>query len=208
MPLGGNAFLTDPPPDASESIDPTGLGNWTSADTVISVYFSVPSAGLLDISVTAGLSGASSSTICVQARDSVFEVTLTAGPSQEYHAGTIEIEAPGSVRVNLRGIVKDGGFFGDVSALVLRGSAVEGGDGVLCANDPDNFYWSRRGPSVHLRFNAPEDTCAVYSELTVPQGFDPVGSYFMANGFDQGYFGVQVGAAGCAAGYPTCKRSV
>ncbi|MCU0779567.1 MAG: DUF3472 domain-containing protein [Akkermansiaceae bacterium] len=31
-----------------------------------------------------------------------------------------------------------------------------------------------------------------YSELTVPVGQDPVGSYFMANGFAEGYFGIQV----------------
>jgi hypothetical protein len=31
-----------------------------------------------------------------------------------------------------------------------------------------------------------------YNEVTVPQGEDKVGSYFMANGFGEGYFGIQV----------------
>jgi hypothetical protein len=31
-----------------------------------------------------------------------------------------------------------------------------------------------------------------YSELTVPEGSDVIGSYFMANGFSEGYFGIQV----------------
>jgi hypothetical protein len=31
-----------------------------------------------------------------------------------------------------------------------------------------------------------------YSEITDPQGQDPIGSYFMANGFGEGYFGIQV----------------
>ena len=31
-----------------------------------------------------------------------------------------------------------------------------------------------------------------YSELTVPEGNDVIGSYFMANGFSEGYFGIQV----------------
>jgi hypothetical protein len=191
VPLGGNAFVVDAPPDATEAIELSGLVNWTSADAVISTYFLVPSAGLLDISITAGLSGSETSAIRVLARDCAFDVELAAGPSKVYHAGAIDIDEPGYVRVDLCGVSKVGDFFGDVSALVLRGSAVEGGDGVLFANDTDNFYWSRRGPSVHLRFAAPEDTSEVYSEVTVPAGSDPVGSYFMANGFDQGYFGMQ-----------------
>jgi hypothetical protein len=56
------------------------------------------------------------------------------------------------------------------------------------------FYWGRRGPSVHLRYEVPKDQqCEyAYSEITVPKGYDPIGSYFMANGFSQGYFGIQV----------------
>jgi hypothetical protein len=34
-----------------------------------------------------------------------------------------------------------------------------------------------------------------YSEVTVPPGMDPAGSYFMANGFGEGYFGIQVNSA-------------
>ena len=35
----------------------------------------------------------------------------------------------------------------------------------------------------------------MYSEITVPTGNDVIGSYFMANGFDDGYFGMQVNSA-------------
>jgi hypothetical protein len=31
-----------------------------------------------------------------------------------------------------------------------------------------------------------------YNEMTIPKGKDPIGSYFMANGFKEGYFGIQV----------------
>jgi hypothetical protein len=31
-----------------------------------------------------------------------------------------------------------------------------------------------------------------YSELKVPEASDVIGSYFMANGFSEGYFGIQV----------------
>src|SRR5690606_21222867 len=62
-------------------------------------------------------------------------------------------------------------------------------------NDQGNmFYWGRRGPSVHLQYQFPRSTplTYAYSEITVPKGQDAIGSYFMANGFGEGYFGMQV----------------
>ncbi|WP_233164333.1 DUF3472 domain-containing protein [Snuella sedimenti] len=59
----------------------------------------------------------------------------------------------------------------------------------------DDAYWGRRGPSVHLNYPIPEsasDIAWLHSEITVPEGNDFIGSYFMANGFKEGYFGMQV----------------
>lgn len=49
-------------------------------------------------------------------------------------------------------------------------------------------------PSVHLNYETPKDVSLqyAYSEITVPVGMDIEGSYFMANGFVEGYFGFQV----------------
>lgn len=57
-----------------------------------------------------------------------------------------------------------------------------------------SFHFGRRGPSVHMNYVLPEDINAewLYNEVTVPEGYDQVGSYFMANGFAEGYFGIQV----------------
>ncbi|MEL7335183.1 MAG: DUF3472 domain-containing protein, partial [Planctomycetota bacterium] len=62
------------------------------------------------------------------------------------------------------------------------------------SNKGGMHYWGRRGPSVHLRYRVPKNVEVeyAYSEITVPKGADPVGSYFMANGFAEGYFGMQV----------------
>jgi hypothetical protein len=59
----------------------------------------------------------------------------------------------------------------------------------------EDFYWGRRGPSVHLNYRIPKEAKKIkyyYSEIQVPKGNDVMGSYFMANGFGQGYFGMQV----------------
>src|SRR5690606_16285439 len=56
------------------------------------------------------------------------------------------------------------------------------------------FHWGRRGPSVHMNYRLPDNIDAewFYNEVTVPEGEDVEGSYFMANGFGEGYFGIQV----------------
>ena len=57
-----------------------------------------------------------------------------------------------------------------------------------------SFYWGRRGPSVHMSYTLPQDQTAewFFNEVTVPAGDDIVGSYYMSNGFGEGYFGIQV----------------
>ncbi|MBL7472212.1 DUF3472 domain-containing protein [Robertkochia sediminum] len=59
---------------------------------------------------------------------------------------------------------------------------------------PSNFYFGRRDPSVHLPYDVPseQDVQWFYNEVTVPEGEDQLGSFFMANGHAQGYFGMQV----------------
>ncbi len=61
-------------------------------------------------------------------------------------------------------------------------------------NDGNMFYWGRRGPSVHLGYETPKNVPLQYAhtEIVVPKGDDTIGSYFMANGFAEGYFGIQV----------------
>ena len=48
-----------------------------------------------------------------------------------------------------------------------------------------------------MNYQAPENVNVewYYNELTVPVGEDKIGSYFMANGFGEGYFGIQVNSA-------------
>lgn len=50
-------------------------------------------------------------------------------------------------------------------------------------------------PSVHLSFSSTQTTTKVYDwiyeEILVPEGFDPVASYYMSLGFFAGYMGIQ-----------------
>ena len=184
--LPGNAFVTTAGPSATETITTNGLANWTSASTVSSVWFRMAQAGSATIGLDASLAGGKSSTVRVTVNGTPFEVKLSKGAQKTYAVGTLSLPA-GYIRVDLQGVAKDGAYFGDVSGIkVTTASALD------YANDPANYYWSRLGPSVHLGYTVPANTEYFYSEVTVPAGQDAIGSYYMANGFNGGYFGIQV----------------
>ena len=185
--LAGNAFITSADASAQEIINDNGLANWTSPNTVTSAYFRVGAAGPVTVALDARLAGSTSSVVRVTVNGQPFDVALAGPASKTYAVGTVNVAAPGSVKVDLRGVSKAGGYFGDVSALKVTSNAT-----LNYANDPANYYWSRRGPSVHMGYTVPANTEYFYNEMTIPQGQDAIGSYFMANGFGQGYMGIQV----------------
>jgi hypothetical protein len=192
VPLGGNGFITYDT-GGGELIDSTGLHNWTSSSTVTSTYFRIGITGKLTVALKAIVAPSGSSTIKVTVNGTVFTKTITGNTYRTTTIGTINITAPGYIKVDIQGVSKTGSYYGDVSDLIISGTAVA--SGVQYANDPTNFYWSRRGPSLHLSFTAPANSEWLYSEVTVPVGQDPIGSYFEANGFSEGYFGMQVNSS-------------
>lgn len=185
--LAGNGFVTSAGPGATEVINSNGLANWTSAGTVTSVWFRMAAAGSATLALDASLAGSKSSKIRVTANGTPFDINLTKGNTKTYAVGTINVPAAGYVRVDLQGISKSGSYFGDVSALRVDTAAP-----MNYANDAANYYWSRRGPSVHMGYTVPANTEYFYNEVMVPVGEDKIGSYFMSNGFNGGYFGIQV----------------
>lgn len=192
VPLGGNAYVTRAAPANDEVVTDTGLHNWDSSRAVISTYVYVPQPGRLRVALAGALNGAGHSTVKVSVGRQSHLARLSSTAPSPFPAGDFLVDRPGYVRIDLQGVATDGGYYGDIEALQVDGPAAAG---LVYANDPANFYWSRRGPSVHLGFDVPDDTEYFYSEVTVPRGQDPVGSYYMADGFNVGYFGMQVNSA-------------
>ncbi|KAJ7337721.1 hypothetical protein DFH08DRAFT_813042 [Mycena albidolilacea] len=173
--LAGNAFITKAPAGAGEVINNNGLANWSNTNTIHSAYFRMVSAGEVTVGVNAYLAGSSHSSVRVTINGTAFTVQLAGTTPKTYPVGTVN------------GVTKDSGYFDDVSGLsVTTTTALE------YTNDPANYYWSRRGPSVHMGYTMPANSEYFYNEMTVPTGQDVVGSYFMVAGFSAGYSGIQV----------------
>ena len=183
--LAGNAFITSG--DAGAVINERGLAGWSNPDAVASTYFRVAEAGSVQVALDASLADGGNSTIRVKINGTPFDVKLAGKERKTYAVGTVNVPAAGYVKVDMQGLTRVKGTFGDVAALKVTSNAA-----LTYANDPANYYWSRRGPSVHMGYTVPANTEYFYNEMTIPQGQDAIGSYFMANGFGQGYMGIQV----------------
>lgn len=194
VPIAGNSFFTVKPSGTSEVITSTNLGNWTNSNTVISTYFRVSNTGTLNIGLKASVPSGTS-IVKVTVGNTSKNVTLTGSTSKNYTVGDFTISSPGYVKVDLQGVSKTGGYFADVTGVTFSGSASAGTN--IYSNDPAYYYWARRGPSCHLNYTIPttSNVSYYYNEVTVPVGEDKIGSYFMANGFSAGYFGMQVNSA-------------
>jgi hypothetical protein len=89
----------------------------------------------------------------------------------------------------VQGISKSDSTFADIKSFVYQ----QPEDSPLLKYLKDDFYFGRRGPSTHLVFETPMDDIEwMYSEIEIDTDQDVKGSYFMANGFGEGYFGIQV----------------
>jgi len=196
IPLGGNAFVTKRGSlNSPEVITDFGLGNWMDSESICSIFFKLEKAEKFHVSLRVKvLPKRNSSKIRVSIPDrEAYEVVIEGPESYIQRLGTMSSDSCGYVQINLQGISKTGFFFGDVSELILSG--VTGT--VTFISDPELFYFGRRGPSVHFSFHPETPECLeyFYNEVKVPLDQDVIGAYFMANGFDGGYFGMQVNSA-------------
>lgn len=189
--MAGNVYQTSRAENGKDGVGRRGW-RWQEPETVWSVFFRVDRPAVLDLALRLSVPDGDS-VICATVAGRKFDVTVTDSEPADVHVGRMEVAAAGYVRVDVQGVRRSGSEFGRISDLVVA-SATAGLDPVFVkTNDENMFYWGRRGPSVHLGYDMPKgvDIEYAYSEITVPDGGDPVGSYYMANGFGEGYFGIQ-----------------
>lgn len=191
VPIGGNSWIEN---GKTEKITEAGLTQWTSPKLVLQSYIKFAKTGKVNISLKAS-SPTGKSKIRVSFLGKSKEIEIT-GPEKEYDLGPWDVTKTGYLQFTVQGISKSGTEFGQLSEWILSGDTAN--ETAFVKNNQGNFfYWGRRGPSVHLNYPLPADENIewFYNEVTVPKKEDVTGSYFMANGFGEGYFGMQVNSA-------------
>ena len=100
--------------------------------------------------------------------------------------GKVLIADTGFVQITLSVPKNTARMQASIAGILLGGTAVE--------QMHYNHKSRRNAASVHLKYPVADSvkTVSFYNEITVPVGFDPVHTYYMACGFARGYFGIQV----------------
>ncbi len=197
IPVGGNSWITrSSQGSATAAITKEGVKNWTAQADTLTTYVRLAKPGTLVLSAMLRVpTGTSRLRILVasQAKD----VTISGATPADQPLGQWSIAQAGYVAIRIVGVSKTGSTYAEITDIGIRGESVDDSAAFVRSDEGNFFYWGRRGPSVHLRYPIPEGVEAewFYNEITVPRGSDVIGSYYMANGFGEGYFGMQVNSA-------------
>ena len=203
IPVQGNSWVWDPQgagrqggrnPQENIQFSLKGNARWNSPSTMVATWFKTDSGGELKVSLRArSISG--SSVMKIRYDDQEQEVTIPEGMAfTDLPVVSFRVKGPGYHRFELQGVTREGPVSAEVAGVLIGGEAASGKVWYV----KDEFYWGQRGPSVHLSYKVPAEAGDVrwfYNEVTIPDGEDVMGSYFMANGFAEGYFGIQVNSA-------------
>ena len=192
LPIAGNAFSSFHL-DGSKTITNDGIENWTNPQEYFTVYFKVSKPGSLKILINEPFSIVGKSVLEFGINNELKRIKFNETQKSPITIGKWKIKDTGYVALKIKGISKTKNNFPSISKLAISGSAIQGKTAFVPNNEGNFFHWGRRGPSVHLSYQVPEKVNAewYYNEVTVPVGQDIIGSYYMANGFGEGYFGMQ-----------------
>ena len=180
--LAGNAYVTQRADGIR--ISDRGADNWSSPQTTVSAYFHVDKPQ----TITLSLQGEGHATMRMICNGKKQNVKFDSDEPANVGNLKVKIQKPGYVRVDIKGVKRDGEKFANITNLMV---AYEDGK-ITCVHDFSN-YWGRRGPSVHMGYTLPKgsDYEWFYNEVTVPQDGEVMHSYYMVAGFGEGYFGMQ-----------------
>jgi hypothetical protein len=179
------AYL-DPDPEGASVSPGSGLTDWKNPALKVLWFGEIKHPGRLECALTLRLpAGAETKfrlTVAGQSREAAVKgsgenlVRVSFEP--------FELTTPGYQRFALESLNKPGEPIGDLEALILAGPATQ--------DAHFNLKPRRNAASVHLVYPVPEQARieAFYCELTALE--DPLWSYYMACGWNRGYFGMQI----------------
>lgn len=190
IPLAGNSFVTVKG-TGKDSVSRTGWTPWCNPETVFSIYIKLKKTGELGVILNFKPAEIPCILKCrIEGNENTSSVS--AGDiSADF--GKFNVSEAGYLKIDICGI--SGGKFPKAESVSVSGTALDEVCGYVKPDDKSNFYWTRRGPSVHCAYdisNISEDVEWFYNEVTVNPGEDPIGTYAMGIGFSGGYFGIQV----------------
>lgn len=203
VPFAGNTFITST--NGHEFIDNYSgefTGDWTDPTIKATTYFYVGAAGELNLAMSASNSyGYGKIKVTVNGISHIVTVKKGSNPAI-YSIDKIQIDKPQYIKVDMQGIEKDNGAksFANISNFRIGGTAASTNNNHFVTSSAydssTGYYFVRRGASTHWFYTMPTtaDIEYFYNEVQVDKAVNT--SYYMMNGFEQGYMGIQQVADG------------
>ena len=177
------AYFSPDPHGARSGRD--GVSGWNDPALKVLWFGEFKTTGTLDCAVSLRLPADARSRLRLTVAGQSCDADVQGGAGEvTAKFGTFVIPVPGYQRFSLESLNAAGRPFGDPAALLLAGPALK--------DAHFNLKPRRNSASVHLSYAVPPRTqvAAFYCEVT---GVDePLSTYYMACGWDRGYFGMQI----------------
>jgi len=193
FPMAGNSWALNIVKNQDDVIAESGVVNWNNSSTQLNTYFRTERIGKIQLAIRACIKSGRSK-IKFQLGNETEEISISNTKYDTLYIGSFTVEKAGYQTLIMSGLEKTSENFAEITDLLIFGEVVDSKTRYV----KDEFYWGRRGPSVHMNYELPQEAGDVewfYNEITVPTANDVEGSYFMANGFGEGYFGIQVNSS-------------
>jgi hypothetical protein len=194
VPLGGNTWVHGHTGN-QRSLTGNGIEHWNQKEVSFTTYVRITRPGTIQVKLKSKANQPCKVAMTIAGQKKTIAINQSA--FQWIQAGKWRLTDTGYIAIQLSAVEKQGERFADISDYELSGTTINGATTFVKNNEDNFFYWGRRGPSVHLSYPFADSIQAewFYNEITVPAAQDVIGSYFMANGFREGYFGIQVNSA-------------
>ena len=190
IPAAGNSWVIDNNKIQEKIISDSGITNWSKTNKKVRTFFHISEVTDIDIAMRAKAGrGDSKVSASFNRRSKPIKVSNT--EFDTLMIGTFTTKKPGYQYLEFEKPNGTSDNSLDITHILLNG--IESKQNIHFVTK--DFYWGRRGPSVHLNYQKPKSAGNAkwfYNEVTIPEGYDIIGSFYMANGFSNGYFGMQV----------------
>ncbi len=190
--LQGNSYVTDTLPQTRMRWQRNMQAQEFSRNMIpgrkLSVYFKANTTGLINVFLDIEATDVSQLKVSILDRNQKLNLIKN---REKLFAISYYVKEPGYQQIDIERIDTNEQSEVKLFDVLVNGDAADK-EKLNYVHD-FSTHFGRRGPSVHLNYVLPKETIEYfYNEVTVTEGNDVVGSYFMANGFGEGYFGMQV----------------
>lgn len=184
--LSGNGYLYPAASREAGRIGRNGLTGWKDGSAYVKAFFVADKTGKIDLALKLEASRPVKLNVSLGGETKTVEAAPSPGGLTIIPAATFRIKKTGYQEVTIAAAGKSENNLPAIRSILLSGEAAS----AIRANNSQY----RGAPATHLAYPVPKDSLVewFYNEISVPEDAQPLHAYYMVNGWNGGYFGIQI----------------